>query len=190
MREAAMFSSYLGSPELSESSGVSIDPLEAIVNQIEDDHVPSAWQIIHQLHSFPSPEEMAFRNSVKLHGRWQRAQALTGMRFWKTGDHVTIEYSYESTHGAVEQAQVRFTEVLALAYRQLAFRSDNGARGQKEVRCSSQSHWLSEVVSRWQQSMPARAAEAASAFAKLFRHYRVSSTNGCLDVVASSCRPI
>ena len=185
-----MSSSYLGFAEREESLGISVDPLEAIVTQIEDNHVPSAWQIIHQLHSFPSSEEMAFRNSVKVHGRLLRAQAMTGLRFWKTGEHVTIEYSYESTHGAIEQAQVRFTEVLALAYRHLAFAGDNGARGQKDVRCSAHSNWLSEVVSRWQQSMPARAGDTAVAFAKIFKHYRVFSTNGCVDVVASSCRPI
>jgi hypothetical protein len=40
-----------------------IDPLDAIISQIQDDSAPTAWEVIHQLHSFPSAEEMAFRGA-------------------------------------------------------------------------------------------------------------------------------
>jgi hypothetical protein len=166
------------------------DPIEAILAQLEEPAAPRGWELIHQLRSFPSSEEMAFRSTQKLRVR-TATHAVTGaLEIHKDEKRVVVEYQYESAAGRVEKMRVTFADVLALGYREIAFPIDGELKGAREVRSVAQSGWLSEVVSSWRSSLTNGNGIFDIRLRLAFKHYTVFSTGGRVDVVASSCRRI
>src|SRR6478735_7026291 len=78
------------------------DPIEAILAQLEETAAPTGWELIHQLHSFPSSEEMAFRSTQKRRMR-SPVRATTGtLEIHKDEKRVVVAYDYELAAGRVE----------------------------------------------------------------------------------------
>ena len=164
------------------------DPIEAILAQLEETAAPTEWELIHQLHSFPSSEEMAFRSTHKRRRRLT-AHAVTGsLEIHKDEKRVVVEYDYESAAGRVEKMRVTFADVLALGFREIAFPIDGELKGAREVRSVTQSGWLTDVLSSWRGSLTNGKGIFDIRLRLAFKHYTVFSTGGRVDVVASSCR--
>ena len=167
------------------------DPIEAILARLEEPAAPRGWELIHQLRSFPSSEEMAFRSTQKLRVRSAATHPVTGaLEIHKDDKRVLVEYEYESADGRVEKMRVTFADVLALGYREIAFPIDGELKGAREVRSVAQSAWLSDVVSSWRSSLANGNGIFDIRLRLAFKHYTVFSTGGRVDVVASSCRRI
>jgi hypothetical protein len=165
-----------------------IDPLEAIIAQIQEDAIPKHWEVIHQLQSFPSAEEMAFRNGKQIRLRAPTITTRNGLTFQKDDGRLVVEYDYESAWARVERMRVAFFDMLALAYREKAFELAGEPRGAKDVRCVARSRWLSDVVSSWQKPLGLDNGEFAARLSRAFKHYTVFSIGGRVDVIAASCR--
>src|SRR5829696_5873820 len=115
------------------------DPIEAILAQLEEPSAPRGWEVIHQLRSFPSSEEMAFRSTQKLRVRTVTHPVTGALEIHKDEKRVVVEYEYESAAGRVEKMRVTFADVLALGYREIAFPIDGELKGAREVRSVAQS---------------------------------------------------
>src|SRR3954447_23837764 len=129
------------------------DPIEAILAQLEQTAAPTGWELIHQLHSFPSTEEMAFGGTQKLRMRSPLHGPTGTLKIRKDEKRVVVEYDYESAAGRIERMCLTFADVLALGYRKIAFPMDGELKGVREVRSVAQSDWLSDVVSLWRTSL-------------------------------------
>jgi hypothetical protein len=163
-----------------------IDPLEAIIAQLQDDSAPRRWEVIHQLHSFPSSEEMAFRSSAKRRVRAPTIRTARGLDFQKTDGRLVVQYDCESVDSSIAHKRLAFVDVLAIGYREVSFQDDIG--GAKDVRCMTQSRWLSDVVSTWEKSLGLGDGFGHARPGGVFKHYTVFSPSGRVDVVAASCR--
>jgi hypothetical protein len=164
-----------------------IDPLEAILSRIQDNSAPAGWALIHQLHSFPSSEEMAFRSRQRFQNRVEGRRLTRGVRFQKMDARLIVEYDYESDSARVSRMRVSFFDVLAVGYRETALAADDELGGAREVRCVSQSHWLDDVVSSWRRTAVQGNGAYSLRWRKSFKHYTVFSLEGRVDVVAASC---
>jgi hypothetical protein len=168
----------------------STDPIEAILAQLEEPAAPREWELIHQLHSFPSSEEMAFRSAQQLRMRSPVQATARTLEIHKDDKRVVVEYDYESAAGRIQKLRVTFADVLALGYREIAFPIEGELKGAREVRCVAQSSWLSDVVSSWRSSLANGSGVFDMRLRLAFKHYTVFSSGGRVDVVASSCRRI
>ena len=165
-----------------------IDPLDAIISQIQDESTPTAWEIIHQLHSFPSPEEMAFRSSQKPKRRAPLRKARTALRFLERETRLVVHYDGASANARIVRKRIAFFDVLAIGYRKSAAQLDLGSGG--ELRCLSQSSWLNEVITAWQSSPSCAGRVGNKQPGCGFKHYTVLSIHGRVDVVALDCRSV
>jgi len=165
-----------------------IDPIEAIIAKLQDGAAPKGWELIHQLHSFPSVEEMASRTAQKARLHTPTVRMPNGLRFEKDDARLLVEYDYESARAQVDKMRVAFFDMLALTYREKAFELAGELRGAKDVRCVARSRWLNDVVSAWQKPLGLGNGELAARLNRAFKHYTVFSIGGRVDVVAASCR--
>ena len=166
-----------------------IDPLEAIVARLLDDAAPTGWQLIHRLHSFPSPEEMALRSLLKTPPQ-TAVSTPSALKFQKDEDRLVVDYDFEPDLGRVGRNRAAFANMLALTYREKVFQPAGEPRGAKDVRCVARSRWLSEILSAWQTALGMHHGSTATRLARGFKHYTVFAIAGRLDVVAAHCRII
>jgi hypothetical protein len=164
-----------------------IDPLEAILARIQDSSAPNGWELIHQLHSFPSTDEMAFRSREKQRVRSAPSRAKRSVRFEKLDSRLAVEYEYETLTGQLVRMRVSFFDVLAVGYRELVAVDGEDYKGAREVRCVSQSNWLTDVVTAWRGAAAQGNGQYHARLHRPFKHYTVFSLDGRVDVVAASC---
>lgn len=191
-RESAGVAAYVSdplSPDDVASTKAFIDPLDAIISQIQDDSAPTAWEVIHQLHSFPSAERMAFRSAEppKPRAASPRPKAVLKLRESKT--RLVVHYDCASADAGIERKRIAFFDVLAIGYRKSALHIDD-VKSRRDLHCLSQSRWLSEVISSWQSSLGRAGRVGDKQLGPNFKHYTVLSTHGRVDVVAADCRPV
>jgi hypothetical protein len=186
----APYTSGLPSPNDIAGSKGFIDPLDAIISKIQDESTPTAWEIIHQLHSFPSPEEMAFRSSQKPKRRSPLRKARTVLRFPERETRLVVQYDGASANARIVRKRIAFFDVLAIGYRKSAAQLDRDLGSGGELRCLSQSRWLNEVITAWQSSLRCADRLGNKQPGRGFKHYTVLSIHGRVDVVAVDCRPV
>jgi hypothetical protein len=163
-----------------------IDPIEAILCQIQDNSAPNGWGIIHQLHSYPSSEEIASRNAARTRLRQPLVRPSPGLALQLNSDQVSVTYDYRNERGAIEQSQATFFDVLALQYRRALPSDGDNAGGMREIRCQSASEWLSEVIVACLRS--GQRENGGVKQHRTYHHYTVFSTTGHVDVVSAASR--
>ena len=186
----APYASDLGFPDDVSGSKAFIDPLDAIISRIQDDSIPTAWEIIHQLHSFPSSEAVAFRGSQKSRPRSPSLRARAPLPFQQLEARLVVRYDYETPGAWIARKRVAFYDVLAIGYRKSALHLDGNVQVGSELRCASQSKWLSEVMTSWQLQHSRAERTDNKQPGRAFKHYTVRSIHGSVDVIAMDCRPM
>jgi len=190
-RESAGVAAYASdalSPDDVAGGKALIDPLDAIISRIQDDSAPIAWEVIHQLHSFPSAEEMAFRGSQPK-PRAASPRLKPALKLQESKARLVVRYDCASADAEIERRRIAFFDVLAIGYRKSALHIDD-VKGHRELHCLSKSRWLSEVISSWQSSLDLVGRIGDKQPGPNFKHYTVFSPHGRVDVVAADCRPV
>ena len=115
-------------------------------------------------------------------------QTVTGPTFRNEGNQVVVEYDYERDDGTVVWSQITFKEVLAFEYRQdVCGRETDITDGSSEVQVLEQSEYLSDVVSRWQETVGWQDWQQKQGGAARFKHFTVFFDNAAsINVVAAT----
>lgn len=71
----------------------------------------------------------------------------------KDHNRLLIQYDFECDDGDVKNAYLSFKDVIAFQYRDAACCDSDSILDAYELRSKAASEWLSEVVSRWNESV-------------------------------------
>jgi len=111
-----------------------------------------------------------------------------GPRLTYDRDRLTLEYDYQQDDGSLEWRKIVFGEVLAVEYRQGICCTADSIIGAREIRVSTNSTWLAEVLEPWQHAVGWHEWQEEQGGAARFRHFTVYFDDAaCIDVISSSC---
>jgi len=76
-----------------------------------------------------------------------------GPLFRHERDQLVVEYDFQHDDGSVEWSSLIFLDVLAVEYRQFACCTEGSVIDARESLGTADSKWLSEVLTRWNESV-------------------------------------
>jgi hypothetical protein len=165
-----------------------IDPLEAIIAQIQDDSVPTRWAVLHRLPAARSTAALGYHGQPTTHAHGKPAPEIAPMRLHKSDDRLVVEYAEPAAREGERKIRLAFARTIAVIYRDLP---SHVSRAQAQpVRCVLHSAWLAEILRDWRESAVAGHGRALPYTSGIFRHYIVMAAEGRIDIAASDYRVI
>jgi hypothetical protein len=165
-----------------------IDPLEAIIAQIQDDSVPTRWAVLHRLPAARSTVALGYQGQPTARTSVKPAAEIAPMRLHKSDDRLVVEYAAPAAREGERKIRLAFSRTIAVIYRELP---SHDPRSQAQpVRCVLHSAWLAEILRDWRESAVAGRGRALPYTSGIFRHYIVMGADGRIDIAASDYRVI
>jgi hypothetical protein len=115
-------------------------------------------------------------------------RTVEGPRLQQDRAQLVLKYDCQRDDGSIDWSKVVFAEVLAVQYRQVSCCAAASVIGAREVRCLTQSSWLTEVLGLWNESVGWQDWQKKQGGSARFKHFTVFFDDaGCVDVIAASC---
>ena len=101
---------------------------------------------------------------------------------------LSLTYDNQSLSGVTNWAKITFREVLGYEVYQSVCSPAQSLVANNEVRVNRESQWLSEVLTRWSESVGWQEYQSRMGGPKRFIHYQVYFDDVCgVQVIAASC---
>lgn len=115
-------------------------------------------------------------------------RTVEGPRLRLDDKQLIVEYDCQADDGSVEWSKIVFGEVLAAEYRQNVCCDADSIIDAHEVRCTTESSRLAQILKLWNESVGWQEWQQKQGGASRFKHFTVFFDDaGCVDVISASC---